>query len=264
MIQNQIVGIIAPKGSGKTHLATKLQAQFNRVAIFDLVGEPAWAEVCDDLVIGDPHEFGNAICGTMYRVVYRPAIYDAETGACPEFDWFARLAFLRGEITLVIDEAHLVCSPQVIPQPLKLVPLIGRHRQISLVYITQSFTAVHRSLTRSTNIFAIFRLTDDLDLDGLARRCGRPVADLARNLRKLDAGRGVPGEILRWSDLGQVDVVSADTFSLEIPQPASVELRDRRLGPGEVTSDGGQADSRDSGVLAGEIPGDSESPGDLG
>lgn len=257
MQQNLILGIIAPKGSGKTHLATKIQSQFSRVAIFDLVGEPAWADVCDDLVLGSPRDFAEAITPAAFRVVYRPGEYDTETGKCDEFNWFARLCFLRSDLLMVVDEAHLMCSPQVIPKPLRLVPLIGRHRLVSLVYITQSFTAVHRSLTRATNTFAVFRLTDDLDLAGLAARCGKDVADRARNLRKLDAAAGRPGEILRWSDVGQIAVVSAENFAVWDPTSASVELHDRRPGDLEVISDGGETDSGDSGRPGGQPADDS-------
>jgi hypothetical protein len=202
-VTNKIVGIIAPKGTGKTHLAAQMIKELERVAVFDPIHDPAYAACCEELVIGSPRRFGTEIFCERFRVVLRPTWYDPDSLDCVAFDWFCTLSFLRGNMTAIIDEAHLFCSSHRCPPELLNASRLGRHSKLSLVYITQSFTAVHRILTLNTNTFVFFKVIDPRDLDGIKDRCGIETAEQVQALRKLEfheQNEPIPGQRLVWKD----------------------------------------------------------------
>lgn len=220
--------MIAPKGSGKTTLAVRLIQSLDRCIVFDFLGEDGYALACDDIVIGSPRELWGAVHNDRFSVSYRPRVYDPKTLSCPGFDQVCKLAYRRGDTWLVIDEAHQICRPHNIPVDLLTIARLGRHRQVSCLYITQSFTAVERTLTSQTDTFLFFRVVDPTDLEGIRQRCGKVIAEEVQNLRRLDPKNGVPGQVKLWSDRGQNVTLEANSeimrdhlklFSLTNPIP---------------------------------------------
>lgn len=226
---NEILGVIAPKGSGKTtlalHIIRELRARAENVAVFDFMGEDGYAQACEDIVVGSPRDLWAAMHGEGFSIAYRPLEYDAKTGACPGFDFFCSISFKRGNLWVIVDEAHQFCNPHRIPKDLLSIARLGRHQRVSLVYITQSFTAVERTLTLNTNRFAFFRIIDPRDLDGIRDRCGPQVADDVAGLRKLDAESGIAGELKVWSDGGENSTLrSSEDFNLTTPKHRNINL----------------------------------------
>ena len=174
-----------------------------RLAVFDFLSEDGYALACEDMAVGYPFDLWSAMQAEKFSVCYRPLEYDPKTQACPGFNQFCSIGYRRGDLWLVIDEAHQFCRPHNIPPDLLAIARLGRHQEVSLLYITQSFTQVERTLTLNTNTFAFFKITDPRDLEGIKMRCGQELAEEVQQLRALDAQKGIAGEVLLWSDTGE-------------------------------------------------------------
>jgi hypothetical protein len=181
-----------------------MASELDRAIIFDFNHEDCYALVADDIIVGSPGQLWGSLHRDTFRIVYRPLLYDEASQKCVGFDWVCRLAWARGDLWLIVDEAHELCIPQRIPPSFQRIARRGRHQQVSLLYITQSFAAIEGSLTRNTNTFYFFKIIHPGDLEGIRKRCGEETAKAVQSLRKLDALAGVPGEVLKWSDSGEV------------------------------------------------------------
>jgi hypothetical protein len=225
---NRIVGMIAPKGRGKTTLALALLHHLPRAAVFDFNAEDGYAVACEDMAVGSPYDLWAAMHSEQFSVCYRPREYDPKTQDCPGFNQFCSIGFRRGRLWLVIDEAHLFCRPHNIPPELLRATVTGRHTETSILYITQSFTIVERTLRANTNTFVFFRITDPTDLDGVRQRCGREVEQRVQNLRILDARAGKAGEVLLWCDTGE-------SIQLDMNLPSDLEYGTKVLLTGSIS-----------------------------
>ena len=207
--------IVAPSGSGKTYTVSQSIKEMERVAVFDMVHEPAYlaplVEANDKLVVGNPAEFARAIAVDRFKVCYRPTTVDRderrpEEVKVPSFGPWIKLCYLRGNMTAVIDEAHLLCNPYTIPRDLFNACVLGRHRRLNLIFVTQSFSAVHRFVTRNAHELVFFNIIEPNDLEGIRKRCGMDVAARVSNLRRLSidesTGTVTPGEMIHWSARG--------------------------------------------------------------
>lgn len=237
-----------------------------RVMVFDFLFEDGYALSCEDLVIGSPRELWAALHSEKFSVCYRPLNYDAATHECPGFNQFCAIGYARGDCWLVIDEAHQICNAHNIPVELLKIARIGRHQQVSLLYITQRFAMVEKTLTANTNTFAFFKITDPSDLEGIRMRCGKEVADQVQGLRVLDAERGLPGEVLLWSDSGVSQIFNSNsdntTKVLLTGEIARVKVSEPSQGEGGDDAGATTDDLRQRQELRPDFNGDRrESPG---
>lgn len=174
------------------------------------MSDPAYAAVADEISVGRPKAFVESLSEDSHGVfVYRPTSYEAENQESSSLAWFVSVAFAKGDCCVIVDEAHLLCTPWNMPPLLRNVPVIGRHKKVSMIYITQSFTMVHRSLTLNTDTFVFFRLIDPRDLNGVRLRISD---DFARRIPTLEI---LPNaEVAVWKD-GMVRVMGVDHFVAE-------------------------------------------------
>lgn len=213
-MHNVIIGVIAPKGSGKTHAVTQAIPGMERVAIFDMLREFSYIQCSQELIVGEPRKFGNALMAEQFKITYRPTVFLAKGDdyECPEFHWFAKACYMRGDMWMIVDEAHYLCTAHTCPAVLYDAAVIGRHRRLNVIYITQSFSAVSRMLTRNTDEFWFFRISEPIDLQGIRDRCGDEIRDRVRSLRGLQKPEPennkplVPGEMLRWTRWGETEI----------------------------------------------------------
>ena len=99
-----------------------------------------------------------------------------------EFELVCGLALEHGPLLLAIEEAPLVCRANYLPPVFGKIVRTGRHRGIDLLWTAQRAGEVSRSLTSATDIFIFFSQTEPRDLDAIAERCGREVADQVARL----------------------------------------------------------------------------------
>lgn len=230
-MQNKIILEIGPKGSGKTYTACEGIKKMERVVVFDMVSERAYAaaigapeEIDPDLppdnkiIVGRPKELAQAMPQGKehFKIVYRPIeieIQDNGLVNAPEFGPVTKLCFLRGDLWFVIDEAHLLCNSRNCPKDLMVANLLGRHRRMSMVLVAQSFTGIHPAIRKNADEFMFWRLIEPSDLEAIRQRCGREVEEQVRNLRVLERDPKTeklikPGQMLHWDKLKGVVSVS--------------------------------------------------------
>lgn len=204
MLTNRIIGVIAPKGSGKSFTVGEWLDRQNRVLVFDITHGDAYRRDGVEIIEANPRKAGETMMGENWKILYMPKNVIAKERYlyAPSFDKICDVAYQIGNCTLVVEEAHHLCTSFYLPFPLLNISRLGRHRQCSLIYITQSFTAVHNSLRQNTDEFWFWKLIEPGDVDGVRARCGAEAAERVQALRKLEKGadgEARPGEMLRWT-----------------------------------------------------------------
>jgi hypothetical protein len=225
-MQNEIIILIGPKGSGKTYYACEQVKKMDRVVIFDMVGEPAYAQAIgyvlpeptmpvsqnEDIAIieGQPRELAKVITPDkeFFKVIYRPTKIEMDKNivVVPEFGPVTKLVYLRGDCWYVIDEAHLLTDSYNCPKELMIANLLGRHRRMSMVFVSQSFTGIHPKIRRNADTFIFWRIIEPSDLEAIRKRCGNDVEEKVMNLRVLEQDKKTgalirPGQHLVWDKL---------------------------------------------------------------
>jgi hypothetical protein len=202
--QNRIIGAIGPKGSGKTYTVAEYLATQTRFVIFDIMGDVSYLRVADD-VIKNRKELLEAVKEPEFKIIYRGRIErDEKTGdiTAPDLGFVVDVAHTTGNMLLVIDEAHLLCDTHNIPAALFTACTIGRHRQLSLLYVSHRFALVDRIVTTNTDEFWFWRIIEPSDLDGIRQRCGPDTMERVRSASKLERGKNdevITGEMIRWT-----------------------------------------------------------------
>lgn len=178
--QNQIVGIVGRKGSGKSTRAAVLMKYAPRIL--------AWDPMADFIDLLPDHFEGGG--DDLYDYFNEVSERRLKTFACAvvpddlehEFEPVCELALDYGPILLVIEEAPLVCRANYLSPIFGKIVRTGRHRGIDLLWTAQRAGEVSRSLTSATDIFVFFSQTEPRDLDAIAERCGRDVAEKVAGL----------------------------------------------------------------------------------
>jgi hypothetical protein len=232
-VQRRIILVIAPSGSGKTHLISELIRDIDRVAVFDTVSDPQYFATDKNgtpredvkVIEGSPRQFAEAI-GSLngmigkeegeFKVIYHPkkvtiTITDQGLMESPEFGIIVRLCQERGHMYLVIDEAHLWCNTYNCPQELQMANLIGRHDGLSMILIAQRLVGVHPAIRENADEFYFWKVIQPRSLKLVEEYCGDDVAKQVKELRavELDANDKFvkPGQYLHWTKFkGVVEV----------------------------------------------------------
>jgi dephospho-CoA kinase len=177
--QNRIVGVVGRKGSGKsTHVATLLK-------------------YCPRIFAWDPMQDHNDLLPDAFEGVddelgeYFKQARRAKTFACSlspgedlneEFEEACRLVYAYGRMLFVVEEAPLILKAGYMPPAFGRIVRTGRHRQIDLLWTAQRASEVSRTLTSATDVWIFYSQTEPRDLDAIAERCGREIANQAASL----------------------------------------------------------------------------------
>ena len=222
-MQRRIIIVIGPSGSGKTRTVSELVDKFERVAVFDKVKDAQYSDKKNASVIeGRPKEFARQIGATgeytdeyrakqRFLVVYHPAVTEVENNGLlysPEFGPIVRVCHERGDMYLVIDEAHLWCNSYNCPSELMEANLIGRHKGISLILIAQRFNGVHPAIRENADEFYFYRVIQPTSLKMIEDICGEETRAKVETLRAVEVDENnkfkAPGQRLHWTKFGGV------------------------------------------------------------
>lgn len=175
---NQIVGIIGRKYEGKSTELEKLLVSQDRIIVIDPNGEHDWSpNELDSLE--ELREFLKwASKRKLWAATFVPGedIEEDVTEAC-------RIIFKsEGNCAVAFDEITEYCSAGHAPKPFSRLVRRGRHKEIDIFYTSLRFAETPRRLTAQTDKFILFQQAEPSDLDGIAKRCGREVADQVARL----------------------------------------------------------------------------------
>lgn len=207
MIENRIIGIVGPKGSGKTYRAARMFGTEKRCLLYQPVRVNTEAdEFATDIVeTGHVEDIERIIAKDEFRCIYKvqdsEIVYVGKTNRCvymsaPEV---FKSCYNVGSMTLYCDESHKVLNQGACDGEVSRVIELCRNNALNITYIAQSME-VTREIRRNTDELYLYRLREPGDLEKIEERCGSVTAERVANLRRLrkEGGKIIPGECLHW------------------------------------------------------------------
>ena len=189
-MQNEIIGIVGRKGSGKTTALRQIMQPLPRIMLWDPLGEHRW---CPNPIktIERLQEFFLWARGLDSFA----ARFIAQSDLPGAFDAFADLVFRKGHLVVGTEEVPMISQPNWLPDGFDRLVRLGRHRAVSIVWTAQRMSEVARRLTSATDRFLLFRHTEPRDIDAIRERCGIEVGDRVSRLGH--------HEMLAWDAMSQ-------------------------------------------------------------
>ena len=184
MDEKKIILIFGKRGSGKSYLAQKLLEDEQRVLIFDTLSEYTEGVVFEDYE--EFTEFWRKIYQHPYQLIYRPLKPDEE------IETIADLVYTIGNICFLVEEIDCYCTAYKIGESFAHVIQRGRHKNITLIGVTQRPFGIHRLLTSQAKEIYIFNTNEPRDLDYLRALLGQDID------KKLDELKQY--EYIKWTD----------------------------------------------------------------
>jgi Zonular occludens toxin (Zot) len=241
-MQNKIIGVVAPKGSGKTTRVAELVRQTPRVAVYDPMAatDNQYRLVAGEIVVQNLKAAGRIMAEDNFQLLYEPElpVQDDEDWFYPDFRPFIQMVWRRvqliGPMMVVIDEAHYTMSKRTMPIEVLNIITNGRRYGLDIVWITQRFVGVNSWARANADEYWFFRLAHPADINTVSQIAGPEVADQVVELRRLDANASpvVPGQMLRWSTLdGSVVIEDLNEVKNE---PRGAQSDHRETSKGEI------------------------------
>lgn len=188
MSEKKVVLVLGQRGSGKTYLARNLIQDINRLIIFDTLGE-----YDTGINIETPNEFKEFFLKTYqgnFKICYQPAHPEND------FDVICDIVYECGDLTFLVEEIDIFCSAQSISDNFANIIQRGRHRNISLIGVSQRPFGIPRLITSQAKIIYSFVHREPGDLDYLKAYIG----DEAEKIKDLKLY-----EFLKW-DNGKISI----------------------------------------------------------
>lgn len=177
-MQNEIIGVLGCKGTGKTTWTKKLYMERNRVLAMDTLGEYG-GFICE------PPDVRKSLLKYLednpqkrtFRIAFRPEKLE------DDFNWFCQTAWALGSgTTIIIEEIDFFCQPNFAEPGLDKLIRYGRNRGVNMVYTAKRFPDVSRRLTSQTDRFILFRISEPGDLEGIRKRFGDDLTNRVKAL----------------------------------------------------------------------------------
>lgn len=178
MTEKKISLIFGKRGSGKSYLADKLIEKESRLVVFDTLSEYTGGVVFENRE--KFFDFWRSHYRRPYRLVYRPLNPDQE------IEEIAGLVYAIGDITFVVEEIDCYCTSFQISESFAHVIQRGRHKNITLIGITQRPYGIHRLLTSQAKEIYIFNTNEPRDRDYLKTLLGQDVENKLDQLKQYE------------------------------------------------------------------------------
>lgn len=150
MLSNSIIGVISKKGNGKSYFVkTEILAKkiYPRQIILDTQNEyNSFGVIIEDLE--SLRTFLLTYGEKNFSIVYKLKEMD-------DTNEFFHISRQINNYCLIIEEIHLFCDPHNIQEDLRNSIALGRHKQRSLVYISQRPAQLNKLLTSQSDLLII-------------------------------------------------------------------------------------------------------------
>jgi len=184
LTEKKIILIFGKRGSGKSYLANKLIENEQRLLIFDTLSEYTEGVVFEDYE--KFAEFWRLIYQHPYRLIYQPLKPDQE------IEQIAELVYTIGDIRFVVEEIDCYCTAYQISESFAHVVQRGRHKNITLIGITQRPYGIHRLLTSQAKEIYVFSMNEPRDREYLRTLLGQDIESKLDSLKQY--------EYVKWTD----------------------------------------------------------------
>jgi len=193
--EKKVIIVIGKRGSGKSYLTRKLIERERRLLVFDTMSEYLEGVVFDAEEIERFRAFWKQTYRRQFRLIYRPLVPERE------IEEIAELVFLLGNMTFVVEEVDCYCTPYQISDAFAHIIQRGRHKNITLIGITQRPYGIHRLLTSQAKELYIFSTSEPRDRDYLKSLLGQEIEPMLDALEQY--------QYVKWTDGGQLTIERA-------------------------------------------------------
>lgn len=182
MSQAPICGLFGRRGMGKTTLARQIARHQARLVVWDYIGEYGPLVLrCE----GDVRSLAEYLRWARSQR-FAAARFVPRDGTAEEFETFCSTVNCFSNLLVVVEEVAAVCNASYLPPAFGRIVRQGRHRGLGVLWTTQRLNEVSRTLTSLTDCWAGFGLSEPVDLQALAARCGRAYADRVAELARFE------------------------------------------------------------------------------
>ena len=184
MNEKKIAIIFGKRGSGKSYLAAHLLSPHDRYVIYDTLHEYRDGVVCEDM----PQlcEIWRNCYRRKFKLIYRPINPEAE------FDAVANLVWICGDVAFLVEEVDTFSNQFKISDEFANVIQRGRHRNITLIGVSQRPYGIHRLLTSQAKEICVFNTNEPRDREYLRGLLGQEIEARLDQLKQY--------EFIRWED----------------------------------------------------------------
>lgn len=178
--ENAIFSIFGRKGSGKSYLVRQIMAEYPKIVVLDTLGEYG----SEKEVVTDAREAVrkiHSLANSDKRVWTVSVRLDRVT------DYLPILGFLYHVpgILVVIEEVSLYTSPQSIPEEISRLVRYGRHKDISLIFVSRRPAEIHRDLSAQSDVIVSFVQHEPRDVSYFRALLG-PAAKGVQSLKRYE------------------------------------------------------------------------------
>lgn len=184
--EKKVILIFGKRGSGKSYLAERLIAKEKQLLIFDTLCEYTNGVIFCRENYEQFLAFWRERYRRPYRLIYQPLNPDVE------IEQIAELVFAIGNITFLVEEIDCYCSSFQIDPSFAHIIQRGRHKNITLIGVTQRPFGINRLLTSQAKEIYVFSTNEPRDRDYLKNLLGQAVETKLDQLGQY--------EYLHWRD----------------------------------------------------------------
>ena len=186
VIEKKIILIFGKRGSGKSYLAKKKIENEPRLVVFDTMSEYENGVIFDAENYHECLEFWRKVYRGRFRLIYRPL------QPAVEIERICDLVYTIGNCCFLVEEIDCYCSAYQISDTFAAIVQRGRHKNITLIGITQRPYGINRLLTSQAKEIYIFNTNEPRDREYLRTLLGQEIE------AKLDALKQY--EYVHWQD----------------------------------------------------------------
>lgn len=171
MKQADITAVVGASGTGKSTWIRKkfLKPMPGRVMVWS--HKPDYVDLAPQV-----SDLGAAIASMnakKFKVNFQPS-WDAKVRAA-QFDLFCRAARVAGNLTLIIEELHMVTSPSHAPGPWQQVSCMGRAYGLRVIGTSQRPAHMDKDFLSNSTAVVCFRVNDVNAQRTMAQALGVPL-----------------------------------------------------------------------------------------
>lgn len=174
--ENTIISVYGRKGSGKSFLVKEILTEYPRIVILDTLGEYDDAEI-ETTLAGAIRKILSVRDKRVFTISVR--LDDVE-----EYLKLLRLLYEMERICVVLEEVSLYTSPQKIPPELSALVRYGRHKAISLIFVSRRPAETHRDISAQSDVVVSFAQHEPRDIVYFRALFGKGIAGSVESLRQ--------------------------------------------------------------------------------
>lgn len=180
MAEKKITLIFGKRGTGKSYLAAKLIAEERRLLIYDTLSEYEAGVIFGTEQADEFFEYWRHVYRRNFRLIYRPL------NPQDEIDEIAELVFTLGDMTFLVEEVDCYCTSFQISDAFAHIIQRGRHKNITLIGVTQRPFGIHRLLTSQAKEIYVFGTNEPRDRDYLKLLLGEAIEEKLDQLKQYE------------------------------------------------------------------------------